>query len=479
MTIKNQAIFGVLWTFADTFLIRGMVLVSSLWLARILGPDEFGLIGMISIFIAIGITLVDSGLSSSLIRSKNNTKLDYSTVFFANLFISIIAYVIVFFAAPYIADFYNQPILIDIIRLYCLTFVISALSAVQLAKLNKTLAFKKIAKYNLPSSILGIIVGLYLGYTGFGVWSIVVMNITIKVTLFLILWVRSDWKPEFIFSMSKLKYHYNYGYKLLLSTLINKLFINVYHVIIGKSYSLTQLGYYERSVTFNSYSNDVITGIIKKVTFPLLAKIQDDKKKVAKAYKNILQLSFFITAPIMLGFAAEAKPIFLLILGEEWLPAVPYFQILCIASILYPNHSFNLNILKVYGRSDLFLKLEVYKKIVITILIFATYSFGILGLVWSSVFASLFALIINTYYSTKHINYPLVTQLKDMVKPFCISVLVSFTMLMIVEYSSELNLFVQIGVSSLVGIFLYVSISYLLKVESLLYMFLTIKNFLK
>lgn len=476
MSLKKQTLLGVFWTLIDTFFLKGLIICTGLILARILGPKEFGLMGMISIFIAVGIVLVDSGLSSSLIRNKNNNEKDYTTVFFTNLFFSILIYFLIYFSASSIADFYNQDSLTNIIRVYCLTFIISALSAVHIAILNKNLDFKKLTLYNFPPTIIGICVGLYLAYSGYGVWSLIFMNLVIKITLLLILWFTSNWKPSFSFSIEKFKFHFNYGYKLLLSSLLNKVFTNVYHVIIGKSYDINILGYYERSVSLNAYSNDVITGIIKKVTFPLLSKIQDDEKQITQVYKRILKLSFYITAPLMLVIAAEAKPLFNLILGEEWLSAVPYFQILCIASILYPNHSFNLNVLKVYGRSDLFLKLEIYKKLLISFLILITYKFGVMGLVWSSVFSSFIAMYINTYYSSKYIDYKYLEQMKDMIKPLILSILVSIIALLIISYLDNYNLYFQIIASTLTAIVLYLIGSYLMKIESLKYSIKLINN---
>jgi O-antigen/teichoic acid export membrane protein len=476
VSLKKQTLIGVFWTFIDTFFLKGLIICAGLVLARILGPKEFGLMGMISIFIAVGIVLIDSGLSSSLIRNKINNDEDYNTVFYANLFFSILIYFLIYFSASVIADFYNQDSLTKIIRVYCLTFVISALSAVHMAILIKELDFKKITLYNFPSTIIGICVGLYLAYSGYGVWSLIFMNLVVKITLLFILWANSNWKPSFSFSIERFKFHFNYGYKLLLSSLLNKVFTNVYHVIIGKSYDINTLGYYERSVSLNAYSNDVITGIIKKVTFPLLSKIQDDEKQITQVYKRILKLSFYITAPLMLVIAAEAKPLFNLILGEEWLSAVPYFQVLCIASILYPNHSFNLNVLKVYGRSDLFLKLEIYKKLLISFLILITYKFGVMGLVWSSVFSSFIAMYINTYYSSKYIDYKYLEQMKDMIKPLILSILVSIIALLIISYLDSYNLYFQIIASTFTAIVLYLIGSYLMKIESLKYSIKLINN---
>ena len=476
MTLKKQAIHSVLWTFIDSFLVKGLSFVAGLILARLLGPSEFGLLGMISIFIAIGTSLVDSGLSSSLIRTKEADNTDYSTVFFTNLGMSLLIYGLLFVSAPYIADFYEQPILIGLIRLYCVGFVISALSAVQLTILIKAMKFKRITHFNIPSTIIGVCVGVGLGYMGYGVWSLVWMYLVTQACNSILLWSFSEWKPGLLISKEKLKFHYNFGYKLMLSGLLDQVFKNIYNVVIGKFFSAQSLGYYERAKTFNSYPSLMLTGIIGRVTYPMLANIQDDTVRVSRVYKNILQMTFFVIAPVMLGAAAVAKPLFLLVLGKEWLPAVPFFQILSISFMLYPIHAFNINVLKVYGRSDLFLKLEIYKKIIITISILIAFQFGIYALVWSSVFASFVGLVINTHYSSQMINYSLKHQLLDMLPVFVIASIVFVVMQFGVHFLELQPLIAQIFIPLLIGVVLYVSIHYVFKTKAIMYVITFIKN---
>lgn len=478
MSLKKQTFSGVIWTFADSFFIKGITFVASLILARILGPKEFGLIGMISIFIAIGISLVDSGLAASIIRTKDPDSRDYSTVFYTNLAISIVVYLILFFSAPLIADFYNQQILINLIRVYCLSFVISAFSAIQLAILNKEMLFKKIVIYNLPSTIIGVFVGILLGYLGYGAWSIVWMYLTTQVIMSFLLWIFTKWKPEFIFSKEKLKFHYNFGYKLMLSGLLDKVFKNIYNVVIGKYFSVQTLGYFDRAKAFNDYPSYTLTSVISKVTYPLLSKLQDDKKRIALIYRKLLQFTFFITAPVMLGAAAIAKPLFLLVLGEKWLHAVPFFQILSLAAMLYPIHAFNINVFKVYGRSDLFLKLEIIKKAIVVIALIISINFGIIALVWSVVFTSFISLLINTHYSKDIIKYSTKQQLLDMLPIFIFSGLVFFSIKTIINLLEDggYNLYLQISTSVLSGIVIYFALNYLFKSKPMMYALQIIKE---
>ena len=453
MTLKQKALSGVVWTFTDTFLVKGLSFLAMLFLARWLGPKEFGLIGMIAVFIGIGTSLIDSGLSSSIIRTKNANDSDFSTVFYMNIGMSILVYMLLFFIAPYIADFYQQDILINVIRVYCLSFIISAFSAIQLAILNKTMQFKRLMILNIPSTIIGVIVGLSMGYYNYGVWSIVAMYLTTQLFLSLLLWITSSWKPSLSFSRERLKYHYAFGYKLMLSGLLDQIFTNSYNILIGKYFPVQMLGYFERAKRFNDYPALTITGIIGKVSYPMLAALQDDTHKITVIYKKMLQLTFFVTAPLMLGAAAVAKPLFQIVLGVEWMPAVPFFQILSIASMLYPIHAFNINVLKVYGRSDLFLKLEIIKKIIVVISICIGFQFGVIGLVWSSVFTSFIALLINTHYSSQLIKYKTKEQLLDML-PILVVAIVTFTLMyyivvLLKDNSNVIQLISSVGIGML------------------------------
>jgi O-antigen/teichoic acid export membrane protein len=473
---KKQTISGLFWTFADSFLLRGISFIGTLVIARILGPTEFGIIGMISIFIAIGTSLVDSGMSSSIIRTQNADDNDYSTVFYLNLFISFTVFIILFILAPYIAGFYSQPILTNVIRLYCLSFVISAFSSIQIAILDKEMQFRKMMLYNIPGVIIGVILGISLGYLGYGVWSIVWMYLSIQLIQSIVLWIFSKWKPSRTFSKEKMKYHYSFGYKLMLSSLIDIVFKNIYNILIGKYFSVKSLGFYERANTFNEYPVSILTNIISRVSYPLMANMQMDKQKLAIVYKQILQFTFFITAPLMFGAAAIAKPLFLLVLGEQWLPAVPFFQIISLGSILYPIHAFNINILKVSGRSDLFLKLEIVKKLILVITIVIAFQYGVYGLVWSTVLTSFLSLIINTYHSSSIINYTTKKQLLDMLPTFSLSVFVFIVMTYFLSFLETFSIYLQIIFPAIAGFIVYLFFSYLIRSKPLLFAIKLIKE---
>ena len=476
MSLKGQAIGGIVWTIADTFILRGLSFVATLILARWLGPAEFGLVGMIAVFIAIGTSLTDSGLTNSLIRAREKDNSDFTTVFWLNLGMSAIVYSVLFVSAPWIAEFFKQPVLVGLVRLYCLSFVISAFSAVQLARLTSEMAFKKIAKLNIPGTVIGVIVGLILGYKGFGAYSIVWMYLTTQIVQSIMLWSTSSWKPSFNYSREKARYHYSFGYKLMLSGLINTIFQNIYNIIIGKLYNPTMLGYFERSRTFNMYPVTVLTSVISKVTYPLLANIQDNKEQVGIVYRKILRLAFFVIAPLMFLFAAIAEPLFNIVLGKEWRQAIPFFQILCLGTMFYPIHAFNLNVFMVYGRSDLFLKLEVVKKVVVVIAIAVGYWFGIYGLVWSSVVTSYIALLINTHYSADMINYTQKQQFKDMVPTFALSAISGGSILLCYYLMPFQNDWIKLIIGLVGGGGVYLILNYVFKTAPLLYSLKLIKE---
>jgi O-antigen/teichoic acid export membrane protein len=476
MSLKQKVFSGIFWNFIETFLLKGVVFFAMIFIARYLGPEEFGLIGMIAVFIAIGNSLVDSGLSSSLIRTKGADDSDFSTVFYMNMLMSILVYVVLYVSAPSIALFFEQEVLKNIIRVFCLTFVVSAFSAVQLAILNKEMKFRRVTLLSIPSTVIGAVIGLWMSSNNYGVWSIVSMYMSTNILLSLLLWLTSNWKPSFRFSMEKLRFHYAFGYKLMLSGLLNRLFDNSFNIVIGKFYPVEMLGFYDRAKKFNDYPSMAVTSVIGKVTYPVLSRLQDNREKLSFIYRKMLRVTFFIIAPLMIGAAAVAWPLFDLLLGKAWVAAVPFFQILSISAILYPIHAFNITILKVFGRSDLFLKLEIIKKIILVIALFIGFQFGIFGLVWSSVVTSIFALLVNTHYSSRFIDYKTGSQLLDMLPILILCgvmfVIINYCSAFFIEYSSML----QIVFSFSIGFVFYISINLFLPKSAIHELLLILKK---
>lgn len=466
--LKQQALSGVFWTFLQQFSTQGISFVVSIILARLLLPSEFGLIAMIGIFMSIGATLMNAGLGTSLIRTDNPTQEDYSTVFFFNLGGSILMYLLIFLVAPFIAAFYQQEILIEIIRWYGIIFIINAFAMVQTTRLTKLLDFKTQMQISIPATIFSGVIGITLAYLGYGVWSLVVMAIAQAFASAFQLWVFTQWKPAWVFSKQKFQYHFKYGYKLTLSGLLDTLFVNAYVIIIGKFFAPAQVGFFNRADTLKQLPVSNIGAILNKVTFPLFAEIKDDDVRLKSVYKKIMQVVVFIVAPILLVMAALAEPLFRFLFTEKWLPAVPYFQILCWNGILYPIHAYNLNILNVKGRSDLFLKLEILKKIMITAVIIISFQFGIYGLLYGSVVTSIMAFFINTHYTGKFLNYSAWEQTKDIFPILFLATFISglvYGLDLILQHIRTFDVF-RLVIGGLLGVLLYLFLAFIFKMSA-------------
>jgi O-antigen/teichoic acid export membrane protein len=467
MSLKRKAAISLVWTFTQQFGNQLIGFIVSLVLARILLPEEFGLVGMIAVVVAVGNALLDGGLTKSLIRDTDCDEADFSTVFFFNVGAGILLYGMVFLLAPYISDFYEEPVLTNIIRVYCLSIVITSFSAVQLAKLTKQMEFKTQAIIAIPAAVIGGVVGIWLAYNGYGVWSLVWSSIATSLVSTIQMWWYSDWKPKMIFNRSRFSKHFNYGYKLTLSDLLNRIFNNIFLIVIGKYFSAAQVGLYTRAETMKQLPVNYISRALDKVTFPLFVSIQDDEARLKKVYKKLMLMVVFVVSPVLIFLAVLAEPVFIFLFTAKWLPAVPYFQILCVTGILYPLHSYNLTILNVKGRSDLFLKLEIIKKVIIAITIIFAIPFGILALLYGQVVISLVAFFINAHYTSRFISYTGLEQIKDVIPIILLAVFGGSTIFIIDQFvlhdSSNL---IRIVVGGTLGSAVYLSTSFLLKFSS-------------
>ncbi|MGB7842307.1 MAG: lipopolysaccharide biosynthesis protein [Salinimicrobium sp.] len=467
MSLKRKAAISLVWTFTQQFGNQLIGFIVSLVLARILLPKEFGLVGMIAVVVAVGNALLDGGLTKSLIRDTDCDEEDFSTVFFFNVGAGILLYGMVFLLAPYISDFYDEPVLTNIIRVYCLSIVITSFSAVQLAKLTKQMEFKTQAIIAIPAAVIGGVVGIWLAYNGYGVWSLVWSSIATSLVGTIQMWWYSDWKPKMIFNRSRFSKHFNYGYKLTLSDLLNRIFNNIFLIVIGKYFSAAQVGLYTRAETMKQLPVNNISRALDKVTFPLFVSIQNDQARLKKVYKKLMLMVVFVVSPVLIFLAVLAEPVFIFLFTEKWLPAVPYFQILCVTGILYPLHSYNLTILNVKGRSDLFLKLEIIKKVIIVITIIFAIPFGILALLYGQVMISLVAFFINAHYTSRFISYTGLEQIKDVIPIILLAVFGGSTIFIIDQFvlhdSSNL---IRIVVGGALGSAVYLSTSFLLKFSS-------------
>ncbi len=414
-SLRDKTISGVFWSFGQQFGGKGIAILTTVILARLLTPRDFGLIAMLSVFISVSQGISEGGFNQALIQKKNADEEDYSSVFYINLVVSLFLYITLFFCAPLIADFYSQPELIPMTRVLSLVFVINSFSYVQKARLAKEMKFKTLMVIHLPSIIISAIVALTLAYTGFGVWSLVVQQLVQRTAYAVQIWIYAKWKPLWTFNKDKAKGLFSFGSRLMVANVFNKFYNNAYFLVIGKFFATDILGYYKASDSLTKAPTQTIANAIKAVTFPSFSSIQDDNERLKRGYKKAIQLVLFWVCPVMVLAAVMATPLFRLVLTEKWLPAVPYFRILCVIGIIIPLSDFNLDIITVKGRSDLFLKLNIVKKIILTIGIIATFPFGIWPLLIFQVCYKIFVYFFNGYFTGGYINYPVKEQLIDVI----------------------------------------------------------------
>lgn len=427
-SLKNKAVKGISWSFIDNIANTGVSFLVGIILARLLSPEEFGVLGMITIFIAISNSIVDSGFSNALIRKKNATRVDYNTVFYFNLVIGILFYGILFIASPAISIFFNEPQLIPITRVMGSILIINALGIIQRTLFIKQVDFKTQTKVSIIASMTSGLIGIAMAIGGLGVWSLVGQQIARQFLNTLFLWVFSHWRPVIEFSLQSFKELFSFGSKLLVSGLLDTIYKNVYYIVIGRFYSASQLGQYTRAEQFNGIFSSNLTSVIQRVSYPVLSSIQDEPERLKKAYSKIIKSTMLITFACMLGLAAVAKPFILILIGQKWTTAIVYLQIICFVGMLYPLHAINLNILQVKGRSDIFLKLEIIKKTIAIIPIILGILYGIESMLWGSVLTSIVAYFLNSYYSAHLITYSTKEQIKDIAPTFIVSALIAFIM---------------------------------------------------
>jgi len=426
MTLKEKVLDSFLWIASENITRMGLNFIVGVILARLLEPAEFGLIGMLAVFISLSNLFIDSGFSQSLIRKKNCRSEDYSTVFIFNIIVSGVCYIILFFSAAYISRFYQQPLLIYITRVYAIVLILQSFALIQQTILIKNLDFNFLAKVNVASSFVASIAAIFMAYRGFGVWSLVCQQLFRQIFINILLWTKQKWKMHFRFEYSLFMEHFNFGIKMLLSGLIYSISHNIYYLVIGKVFSARELGFYTRAEQFRNLPSQNFTTIISKVSYPVLSKLQDSQQQLLNGYRNLIQHSTYIVFISMIGLAAMSRNIILVMIGEKWLPSGDYLVIMCFAAMLFPLHALNLNILKVKGRSDLFLKLEIIKQFLIIPTIILGVFFGIKIMLCIMVFNSYFGYYLNSYYSGRLINYSIIKQVKDIFPNYVLAFEIGF-----------------------------------------------------
>ena len=474
---KIKVLSGLAWRFAERCGAQGVSFIVSIVLARILSPSDYGLIGLITVFISIATVFAQSGLGQALVQRKNIDNTEFSTVFHFSLVFSIVLYVILFLCSPIIAHFYNEPLLINIIRVLGLTVIIGAVNSVQQAYVQKTMQFKRFFYSTLIGTIVSAIVGIIMAYTGFGVWALVGQQISNQVVNTIVLWFTVKWRPAFVFSINRAKRLFSFGWKLLCSSLIDTIYNNIYSLIIGKFYSAADLGYYNRGKQFPVLIVTNINDSISSVVYPMMAKLQDESDYLKRFVRRSIVTSTFLIFPAMAGLAAIAQPLVRLILTDKWLPAVPFIYFCCFTYAFWPVHTANLQAIKALGRSDIFLRLEIIKKVVGIIVLLITLPMGLIPMMWGTCFTTIIGSVLNASPNKKLLGYSYLEQIKDIAP----SMALSLVMLAIILPVTMLNIpsILQIVIQIIVGVIVYFGLAKLFKLECFDYVLYTVKGFRK
>ena len=466
-SITSKSIHGIIWSAVEKFSLQGAQFLIGVILARLLMPSDFGMIGMLSIFLGVSQTFVDCGFSNALIRQKESSAKDYGTAFIVNFSISVFAYLVLFAIAPVVAKFYSMPELQPVMRWVSVTLIINALFAVHKVKLTKNIDFKTQSKASLSAAIISGIFGIVLAYNGFGVWSLVYQSICNSVLNLLFMTLLLKWFPSIVFSKESFRSLFGFGSKLLIASIISSIYSNLYNIVIGKKFSASNLGYYTRADQLGNFPSQNIAGILSRVTYPILSQLQDDDR-LKTIYVKYLQLSCFVVFPLMMGLAALAKPVIVLLLGDKWLPSSLLLQILCFGMMLDPVCNINLNLLYVKGRSDLVLKLEIIKKTIAVLILVVSLPFGLVGICLGRATYGVVATFLNMVYTKNFIDLSMWGQVKLIMPSWILSVVMA-----VLVYSVtflNVNFITQLVVGVVVGVLFYFIIAVLFKMEAVFFL---------
>lgn len=462
-SLKDKTVKGTIWSGIDNVAQYAVSFVVGIVLARLLSPDDYGLVGIITIFTAICTAVINGGFGAALIRKKDIKDDDFSTAFVVNLGLSILLYALVFVSAPLIAHFFNRCELVILTRVSCLGLIIGALAMVQQTRLTKHIDFKTQTKITLIASAVSGIIGILMAVLGCGVWSLVVQSLLAQSLRTVFLWLFSKWSPSLHFSSSSFKDLFGFGWKMMVVSVIDTLWKQLYQVIVGKFYSLAALGQYSRARGFSELFSTNLTNVIQRVTYPVLSDIQDDKIRMVGAYRRIIKTTMFITAMCMLCLGAVSEPLLYCLIGPKWHEASTYLPLICVAGSLYPLHAINLNMLQVQGRSDLFLGLEIVKKIILLGPLFVGAFIGIMPMLYTNLITNVICFFLNSFYSGKFLGYTSWLQLKDIAPSYgvAIAVALSIWFLKYLPLSNWIILPIQI----IVGISVFFVLCYIFKLE--------------
>lgn len=424
-SIKDKTVKGVAWSGIDNVAQYAVSFLVSIVLARILSPDDYGLLGIVAIFTAICTAIINGGFGSALIRKKDCTDEDYNTAFIVNLGMSVLLYAIIFFCSPFIARFFGRDELVWLTRISSLGMIIGAFALVQQTRLTKRIDFKTQTKITIFASLFSGAVGIGMALLGYGVWSLVAQGLSLQIIKTLLLWFYNRWSPSLKFSIISFKGLFGFGWKIMVSNLIDTIWKELYQVVVGKFYSPASLGQYTRAKQFSQLFSSNITNVIQRVAFPVLSNIQDEKERMVSAYRRLIKVSTFITAVSMFLLGAISEPLLYCLIGPKWHEAAVYLPLICIAGSTYPLHALNLNMLEVQGRSDLFLGLEIIKKIIALVPLFVGAFYSIMAMLYVNLVVTVISFFLNSHYSGKMIGYSSWMQIKDIYPTYGVAIAVA------------------------------------------------------
>lgn len=476
--ITNHSILmNLFWRFSERTAAQGVGFIVSVVLARLLTPEDYGLIGLITVFISVATVFVSSGFGNALIQKKSATQIDFSSVFYFSILMGIIMYVILFICAPVVAGFYNEPLLTSIIRVLSLSLIIAGVNSVQQAYISKTMQFKRFFFSTIIGTLISAVIGIYMAYKGFGVWSLVAQTLSNQIIDTCILWFTVKWRPTLEFSIVKMKGMFSYGWKLLFSSILDTVYINLYSLVIGKFYSTKDLGYYNRGKNIPNMVITNINGSIQSVMFPAFSNCQGDKVRLKTMVRRSIMTSTYIIMPAMIGLAAVAKPLTVLLLTEKWLPSVPLMQFSCFILAFWPIHTTNLQAINAVGRSDIFLKLEVIKKVIGFSIMVISIPMGLYAMMIGNCFSAVISSFLNASPNKKLLNYGYKEQVMDIIPALFLSILMGGVVFLLsfIDMGNLSMLICQV----IIGAVIYIIGSKILKLESYKYIIGIIKGFRK
>ena len=455
-SLKDKTVEGVAWSGLDNVAQMGVTFIVGIVLARLLTPDDFGLIGIIAIFTAVCNTIINGGFGTAIIRKKHASDEDYNTAFIVNLGLSLLLYVIIFLGAPFIAHFFGREELIDLIRVSSLAMVIGAMALVQQTRLTKRIDFKSQTKITIAASVSSGVAGIVLAFAGFGVWALVAQQLFASIIRTVLLWNVNKWIPNLHFSPKSFHELFGFGWKMMVSGILDTVWKELYQVVVGKFYSPATLGQYTRAKQFSQLFSSNLTTVIQRVTYPVLSNIQDDKERMVSAYRRIIKTTMFVTAISMFSLGAISEPLLYCLIGSKWHEAAIYLPLICISGSLYPLHAINLNMLQVQGRSDLFLGLEIVKKIIGLAPLSVCIIYGVMPMLYVNLLTGILSYFLNSYYPGKLLGYSTWIQLKDIGPSYgvatVIAIFVWFIKYLPLSYWIILPLQILVGVVVLIVI---------------------------